>query len=532
MLLFLYKTGKIDLEKLVCDENVEIFKVFCDIKLSSYKIQPERLFITACKKGQIKFAKWIHSKYNNLDIHLDNESAFYWASLNGHIDIAEWILTLDDLYFVDNIKYIFCRACESGNIAVAKWLKKNYNIDVHELDDYSFRWAAFYGHLDILQWLYSLDNNILLDYLQDALISSCTKGHLNMAKWIISLNKILNIYPIANFDRCCNSGNIEMVKWFYELNKDSIKDVYQGWNGLFCCICGHGYTDIAKYLLEINENIDINYFGNKAFIMSCKNGHIDLAKWLFSLKNNTLMYKEAFVLSCGNGFIDIAKWLIESTDITIDTDTCQLSFDAACKNGYLYVVIWIFELAKNANLFIDIHKDNEGAFRACCKSGYYELLLYLYDKDSSINITINDHEGFLTACKNKHVEIAEWLTTKCHEYCVVVKNGVINKYRINNELSIALDILNSDDLDKYTDIFKLLGITETNRYFDGEDNNRNCVICGDYKERMIKTECRHVYCLECLLHWFITVNLKKDFKCAYCRTVFNWKNCSDYSLSQ
>jgi hypothetical protein len=230
-----------------------------------------------------------------------------------------------------------------------------------------------------------------------------------------------------------------------------------------------------------------------------------------------MIVDEAFILACSNGFLEVAEWLatnqLASYVNKIDNSLVQLAFNGAIKNNHTDIILWLLSL----NRFIDVHMYDELAFRLACETGNLDLARHYYYNYSPIDVTIKDHIAFTSACKRKHNDVAEWLTSVNIEYYVEIVNGQIMNYRINNEFYVALELLKLGYCDKVLDMLKI-----------GESSaelSNMCIICRDLCDIIIQTKCKHNYCLSCLLSWFLVINAKKDFRCAYCRGVFNWSDC-------
>src|SRR5579872_3278362 len=85
----------------------------------------------------------------------------------------------------------------------------------------------------------------------------------------------------------------------------------------FPTIIRKGNFYICKYILRINENINIHVYSEHAFELACAQGHFQIVKWLVGLeqtygKINIHADNEcAFRGACREGHLAIAQWLIE-----------------------------------------------------------------------------------------------------------------------------------------------------------------------------------------------------------------------------
>lgn len=186
----------------------------------------------------------------------------------------------------------------------------------------------------------------------------------------------------------------------------------------FIVCCANGFIDDASTILCITQ-IDISVHDNEAFKQSCENGHIDVAKWL--IKNDKeksigSCLQQSFNRACANGCLDMAKWLrrpIHGYWININIHFDQdYAFRLACCNGHLNVIQWL--VLEDKSNRINIHSCNEFAFRNSCINGHLIIAKYLLQLGKNRNmygeIDIYCADKYYgSAFCTKHTDVIEWL---------------------------------------------------------------------------------------------------------------------------
>ena len=120
--------------------NEERYFLFIKINANN-----EDAFCLACLEGDFKGAKEIFER-GNIDIHADNEQAFCFACYNGHLKIAKWLL-----YISEKKGLIYKRS------AIASQVDNELRIiNIHANNEDALRSACKNGHLHIAEWLLTL----------------------------------------------------------------------------------------------------------------------------------------------------------------------------------------------------------------------------------------------------------------------------------------------------------------------------------------------------------------------------------------
>lgn len=187
-----------------------------------------------------------------------------------------------------------------------------------------------------------------------------------------------------------------------------------------------------KYYNELIKNNEL-YKGLKFLRRYYKMNYQDIANI------NTF-----FIEACSHGYIKLAKYLYNSNDINIHRNN-EIAFRNSCSYGRKNVAEWLYNISKIDNNKINIHIWNEYAFRYSCTNGHFDTAQWLYnlsrnDNNTKINIHIENDDAFISASSNGHLKIVEWL----YSISKIDNNTKINTYTINNAFRSVCENGHSD----------------------------------------------------------------------------------------
>lgn len=157
---------------------------------------------------------------------------------------------------------------------------------------------------------------------------------------------------------------------------------------------------------------DIPYY----FHMSCRCGHLEIAKWLYELSGEKEQDRILALQSCDSlefnfqrvceeGPLALVEWLchLGFTSQEFSLQTLNKAFTHACYGGCWEIVSWLL------NQGVDIHTDNELAFRYCCQNGDLFMAQWLYNLGRKIDIHAENEYAFCTSLANGHLHVTKWL---------------------------------------------------------------------------------------------------------------------------
>ena len=116
-----------------------------------------------------------------------NQQGFIWACENGHMEVAQWIMSSIIAYDIN----AFIDLCINGELVLAKEVYSiNPEIDISTDNECIFKIVCENGHLEMAKWLLSVkpDINISIDD-NHALKYARKNGHMKLVSWLEMLNK-------------------------------------------------------------------------------------------------------------------------------------------------------------------------------------------------------------------------------------------------------------------------------------------------------------------------------------------------------
>lgn len=383
--------------------------------------------------------------------------------------------------------------------------KQKFNNLIKIIDDDS----KFVITLNILQDKANLNKylnicikNSSLDVLQELMTHLCKTGDLKNVKQLQkkfkenAINFDLNFEDDILFRKSCTAGNLQLIK--YLINESRIR----------------------------GKEIDINTHKDNPFKRACKYNNNQVVKYLYYLSIET---KKPININLGSNYC----------------------FRIACRNGNEFLVKFLYKANfKLNNTVININNLQDQAFRWACEGNHYNIAKYLWKISKihkmPINTKYNDNEIFMNACANDYINIVNLLMqmTPNYYYANINDNKII-EYGLLTNVRKSLNILQEN---KKCNPCNILGIKKTTT----DKKNNECNICYsninditsiNNNNKLVKLECSHTYCLECLLISYnqqidddgecynYNNNLKcfnsgeHNFKCLYCKKNTTWKDC-------
>jgi hypothetical protein len=103
---------------------------------------------------------------------------------------------------------------------MAKWLFSLGGINIHVNEDSAFYVACSEGNLEIAQWLYYIvgDKKINIHAKQNqAFVKALSNGHLQVVQWLYTLGGFEKYAKSHSYKKSVQEGCISLAKWLYEV---------------------------------------------------------------------------------------------------------------------------------------------------------------------------------------------------------------------------------------------------------------------------------------------------------------------------
>lgn len=466
-------------------------------------IMKGEMIILLCALNKLKEAKLISKKYKLKKINISNlniklEKLLYCCN----IKTIKWVLDICELKLEDfdisedillDIIYIikYKKINKKGSLKLIRFIMfKKDMIKKFELDNFI-----------------SMNNIYIMKLLtkhkdfktQETLFNICKYCDLNILKWYLKYSCIYNsnnLYICLKL--CCKAGNDSMFLYLIE-NYEMDEMIYTNIEELFSKASISNNIKLLIILEKyIKKKITIRHADNLV-----KQNSFNIIRYLLDNPKLNINKNSMLKYSLEGNKMDIVKLLLlHLNEITIKRvihlyEGCLLKILLYNNNREMLILL---------DKYIDIEiLDNiikKNVLKTLLKYENIEILEYINTRIDLKKKISNDL--FKNVCKLKKILSIKYLKDINNNYDYLKKNGEIIPI-IKNSLEYYYENKN------YNKLIELLNIDVIKKKVD--DINE-CYICYE-NNGLLKTQCNHNFCLDCILKWYI--HTKKE--CPYCRTI-------------
>jgi ankyrin repeat protein len=402
----------------------------------------------------------IFKKPNNDTTQLKNLLDFYNTLPDNNIDFGKTVFNKLVLFTTD-LQEVFNRACETNNLTLLKFVCNNYShkINIHQNNEKAFHQACYNGHLKLVKYIWSL--SIVMNQKIDIHKPCCDEFQYFDDEFREYYNEFRDndddnsiYYTEYAFRIACYNGHLNVVRYLISLNQNI--DIHVNNEIVFLQTCFYGRLEVVKYLLQLSREqgqiIDIRVYNNFALRLSYQRNYLKVTKYvwqffieynneIYILENNEILLNLAFKTN----YINAAKYILQLSHkhgrlIQINNDM----FHDACYAGHLEVakLIWSLNNSIDINmlkLFLSVSDMSE----------HLEVIQYILHCMKEISIHLNHDEIFQWVCKNKKSIVVKYVLSLDKEQYISMKN--VCRAFVEGHLRIAIYIL-SINIYKYLQI--------------------------------------------------------------------------------
>lgn len=143
------------------------------------------LFHLAVYNNYIRLCRWFHQKFE-IDITHNGNEFLVLAINENLIDLAQWIWDKGGNHLTDEQqRNVFLEICKRGELTTLNWfIRKFPNIDVHANNEKAFYIACFYYNHEIIDWLYKTHPDINVRVNNDEIFREAVKQrNMDICEW-------------------------------------------------------------------------------------------------------------------------------------------------------------------------------------------------------------------------------------------------------------------------------------------------------------------------------------------------------------
>lgn len=529
------------------------------------RINNKKLLEIGILNKQFEIIEWM---YDYFEISIKELNKKILLDAENNLELKNWIKQKMDIE--NNIIQDLIKICNSNDIIkLNTFFKQNYRYIKTNKISKVFKQCNF-KNIDILKWF--IENKIIKDqFIQIIFKDQIRNQNLSSCKWLYE-NFSLNIQNLNLEKFRFTKKNKLFSKWINEtVNEEKIFNEFMG-------LCDSGKIKVIKDFYSQNEtNLLKQVKNDKSVFLKKASNNLNLFKWFFNKYNfdKKEVLLEILLTKIQQKNIKLIDYLclkLTNEDINIlniDSEIVNLcekydfqTIDYILSKGfkikdqldYIFLIIIMegeLDLAKKLQSEYNYINENnyKYIFLKCCEYSPLNIVKYIYNLKQ--NPFVDKFSDFYeTAIKKSfdmgNKEVIKWLVELFDRYLLIIENlmnidilKLIDNYELDynedndtseydenyEEVNYAdLEDVEKPDNEFYNIILEnlknaheLLNITQIYSNSDIEE----CLICRETPINLLKLNCNHYGCIDCLAEWF----KKNDEKCPYCKKNIEWSTC-------
>ncbi|ORZ38576.1 hypothetical protein BCR44DRAFT_31561 [Catenaria anguillulae PL171] len=235
--------------------------------------------------------------------------------------------------------------CYRGQLALLQKLHAR-GFDFSRLNVRMFDSASEAGHVDVLDWLATIDLGESFEsfYSAQALVSASKNDHSHVLDWWAKA--ALSFPVIASSDDTrtgimygCSSGNLNVLRYWFARDGGGATFELSHWREA----CEYGNDHVLDWALRNSDRYDVQFPTRESAIaptamdIASEHGHINCLSW-FAIKSPAIEYSvHAMDAASEHGRLDVLEWWAQSG---LNMKFTPMAHRSALDNGYDDVVEW------------------------------------------------------------------------------------------------------------------------------------------------------------------------------------------------
>ena len=402
-----------------------------------------KVYHCAANKGNLKLLQALIMHNNDYvnDVDKMNCTPLFYAVSNGHIDIANYLLsTKADVSVKDEQGWnVYHRAANKGNLKLLQELimhNKDYINDVDKKNLTPLHHAVSEGHIEIVNYLLSNKADVSVknnqgwnvyhiasnkgnlkilqelimhnkDYINDVdqynltpLHHAVSEGHIEIVNYLLS-NKadvsVKNDQGWNVYHRAANKGNLKLLQELIMHNKDYINDVDKmNLTPLYHAVT-KGHIEMVNYLLSNKADVSVkNDQGWNVYHSAAYKGNLQILQELIMHNKDYINDVDQYNMTplyhaVSEVHIEIVNYLLSNkADVSVKNDTGWKVYHCAANDGNLKILQEL--IMHNKDYINDVDKKNLTPLHHAVSEGHIEMVNYLLSIKA--DVSVKDDQGW------------------------------------------------------------------------------------------------------------------------------------------
>lgn len=267
-------------------------RIFHHLNASTLKLYDVSLIVESAlnyKRPELLplLVPYLKTKLNDQEVNKELGACLSYALINGYIDQYYYLIEQGAEINKMNLAFCFTQVCKKGQIESLKILLDPQNKFVLNSNNFNMGLsiACQFGRLAVLEFLIPILDETFREPL---LNTACIHGQMEIINYLETVTGVTSLHE----------HNVGIV-------------------------CGEGYLDVLKYIIENNDKFQFNLKEvlSVGLVKAANNGHANIVQYILpqlkalNYENLDPLINDVFIKACGFGYKKIVKYLREEVEL-------------------------------------------------------------------------------------------------------------------------------------------------------------------------------------------------------------------------